>query len=317
MRVRWPTWRDFPRRSFSGISKSARDKTFQAAPDFLFEQRPSGAGCEDRTPGDLPEPGIRLIAAGQPPYRRVRREELAVPHTDLPSLTVAANPSQRIEITGHDREHWSLRFCAWGEGNSESEARYRLQELSLVHLGGTVFLNGPGIGGNRGAGGNLTVQAPSHAPITVHASFASVAVRKMAGPVRVTAIHGRATLLDTTGKVDANAFVVDFAGAEGTVILSAEAEINLKLTSLKFNGSLTAWAQFPVRVLVPAAFQTAFQVVVNQPRDFVCRTGFATDLKVERTGGLYVFTYPGDGSTRPEDISLRSEHGVVVVDTSR
>jgi hypothetical protein len=208
-----------------------------------------------------------------------------------------------------------LRFCAYGEGNSEGEALDRLQEVSLVRLGATVSLNSLGVHRVPGAGGNLSVHAPADAPITVHASFAPVAVRNMTGPVRVTSIHARATILNTTGKVDATAFVVDFAGLKGTVILSAEADINLKFTSLKFTGTLTAWAQFPVRALVPQGFQTPFQAVVSRPQDFVCRTEFGTDMKLERNGGLYVFTYPGDGSTPPEDVHLRSEHSAVIVDT--
>jgi hypothetical protein len=40
-------------------------------------------------------------------------------------------------------------------------------------------------------------------------------------------------------------------------------------------------------------------------------------MKVERHGGLYVFTYPSDGSTSPEAVHLRSEHGVVIVDTAQ
>jgi hypothetical protein len=50
---------------------------------------------------------------------------------------------------------------------------------------------------------------PSVPPITVHAYLAPVAVRNMAGPAQVTAIHARATLLNTIGKVDATAFVLD------------------------------------------------------------------------------------------------------------
>jgi hypothetical protein len=318
MRARWPTsWRFF-RRLFAGTSSGARHKQdAQAAPEFLFKQSASAPQCDDRTPGQPRQPGIRLVAPGQPPYRRVRREEFAISRTEVPALTIAANASQGVEITGNGREDWSLRFCAYGDGNSEGEARDRLRGVSLVRLGATVSLNGPGICRGPRAGGNLIVQAPADAPITVHASFAPVSVRNMGGPVRVTAIHARATLLDTTGKVDATAFVVDFAGSEGTVVLSAEAEINLKLTSLNFKGTLIAWAQLPVRVLVPAAFQTPFQAVVSRPQDFVCRTEFAANMKLERNGGLYVFTYPGDGSRPPEDVHLRSEHAAVVVDTGQ
>jgi len=255
--------------------------------------------------------------SGQAPYRRSRREELVVSRTEIPSLTVAANPSQGIEISGHGRENWTLRFCAYGDGNSKAEARDRLREVSLVRSDGTVSLNSPGFRRVPGADGNLNVHAPADAPITVHASFAPVAVRNMTGPVRVTAIHARVKILNTTGKVDAAAFVVDFAGAEGTVVLSAEAEINLKLTSLRFTGTLSAWAQLPVRLLVPRGFQTPFQAVVSRPQDFVCRTEFAVNMKLERNGGLYFFTYMGDGSTPPEDVHLRSEHAAVIVDTGQ
>jgi hypothetical protein len=129
-------------------------------------------------------------------------------------------------------------------------------------------------------------------------------------------MRARAKILSTTGRVDATGFVVDFAGSEGTVVLSAEAEINLKFTTARFRGALTALAQRRVCVLVPRAFRTPFQVVVNRPKDFVCRTGFRAKLKIEAKGGLCVFTYTGDGSTPPERVHLRSEHGKVIIDTA-
>jgi len=318
MRFPRPSSWGFPGRFFSGTSSNARNKQdVQAAPEFLFEQGPSELTYADRTPGQPLKPGFRLGFSGQAPYRRSRREELAISRAEIPSLTIAANPSQGVEISGQGREDWSLRFCAYGDGNSEGEARDRLREVSLVHLGATVSLNGPGVRRVPGAGGNLSVDAPADAPITVHASFAPVAVRNMTGPVRVTAIHARAKILNTTGRVDATAFVVDFAGSEGTVILSAEAEVNLKLSSRKFRGTLIACAQLPVRVLVPRGFQTPVQVIVSRPQDFVCRTEFAANMKLERNGGLYVYTYAGDGSTPREDVHLRSEHAAVVVDTGQ
>ena len=134
--------------------------------------------------------------------------------------------------------------------------------------------------------------------------------------MRITATHARATILDTTGRVNASAFVVDFAGSRGIVNLSAEAEINLKMTVPRFDGELVAWAQRPVRLLVPPGFSTPFQALVNRPRDFVCRANFCSKVTQEKTDGLYVFTYVGDGSTAPERFHLRSEHSTVVVDTS-
>ena len=111
-----------------------------------------------------------------------------------------------------------------------------MRQVSLLRVGGTVSLDGPTIDRMVRTGGDLIVDAPADAPTTVHASFTAVQVCDMNGPVRVTAIHARAKILNTTGRVDASGFVVDFVGSEGTVILSAEAEINVKFISTRFHG---------------------------------------------------------------------------------
>ena len=318
MPIPWPSSWGATGRLFARTSSDARRQlNLQAAPEFLFQPRPSAATLGDRTPGQPPPPGPRLVFSGQAPYRRTRREGLLLAQTEVPALTITASPSQDVEIAGQDRGDWSLLFCPYGEGASQDESLERLQQVSLVRSGATVSLNGPALGHARGAGSNLIVQAPAEAPVTVHASFTSVAVRNMTGSVRVASIHARATVLNTTGKVDVAAFVVDFAGSEGTVILSAEAEINVKLTAPKFTGTLTAWAQLPVRALVPLGFQTPFQVRVNRPQDFICRTEFASDMKLERKGGLCVYTYPGDGSTPPDAVHLRSERASVIIHTGQ
>ena len=318
MRVRWLNLLASMGGLLSASSAhSQRKYDLQAAPESHFERRPFGAECTDRTPGEPLQPGYRLVHGNQPPYRRTRLESLDLSRTEVPALTIAADGSERVEVTGDRREDWSLRYCAYGEGSSEDEALNRLQGSSLVRTGGAVFLNGPGLGLKAGAGGNLIVEAPPDAPITVHASFEPVEVRNMTGPVRVTATRARATLLNNTGNVSAAGFVVNFAGSKGTVILSAEAEINLKLTDTSFEGALTAWAQRSVRVLIPPGFQTPFQAVVNRPQDFVCRTDFSAAVKREKKGGLYMFTYAGDGSVPPDRVHLRSEHATVVMDTTR
>jgi hypothetical protein len=316
MRFRWPVFLFSLGALFTANASDSRRKyELQAAADFLFERTPLGSECADRTPGQVMAPGVRLVVSPQAPYKRTRPETLTLSRADVPALTITADPSNLVEITGNNRSDWSLRFCAQGEGNSEDEARERLQKISMSRVGSAVSLNGPGLGHMAGTGGKLIVDAPADAPIVVHASFAAVEVRDVTGPVRVTATHGRAKILDTTGKVDATGFVVDFAGSKGTVILSAEAEINLKLNTARFDGALSAWAQRPVRVLVPQAFQTPFQALVNRPQDFVCRTDFCSKVKQEKKGGLYVFTYGGDGNTPPEQVHLRSEQATVVIDT--
>jgi hypothetical protein len=210
MRVPWPSSWYSARRLFSGTSSTARHKhAVQRHRSFSFIRiHPTPHVATERPSNPRSR---RFGSSRQGKLHTVAHDEKSLMfRAEVPALTITASPSQGVEITGQDRPDWSLHFCAYGEANSEDEARDRMQKVSLVRSGSTVSLNGSGIRRASRAGGNLIAQAPAGAPITVHASFAPVAVRDMTGPVRMTAIHARAKILNSTGKVDATAFVVDF-----------------------------------------------------------------------------------------------------------
>jgi hypothetical protein len=114
--------------------------------------------------------------------------------------------------------------------------------------------------------------------------------------------------------VDATGGIVDFGGARGNAILNATSEVELKFTATRFQGTLSASAERPVRVLVPQGFQTPFQAIVSRRKDFICRADFCSEIKSEKMNGLYVFTFSGDGKDAPERVHLRSEHATVVID---
>src|SRR5580658_4511240 len=204
MRYRWPVFL-FSLGSLLTPRPSASQAKYdqQAAPDFLFERRPVGYECADRTPGQRMEPGMKALSPARPPHLRTRPETLTLSRADVPALTITADPSSTVGVTGSSRIDWSLRFCAQGEGDSEDQDRERLQAISMSRVGSAVSLNSPCFGHIAGTRGQLNVDAPVGAPIVVHASFGAVEIRDMSGPVRVTAMHGRARILDTTGKVDA------------------------------------------------------------------------------------------------------------------
>jgi len=294
---------------------SQRKYDLQPAPDFVFQDKQFHAPCADR-PSTVPmRPGTAfLTVTPQAPYLRTRLEHFSFPRADIPALTVTADVGAVLKIAGEDRDDWSLRLCARGEGDSAEQALARMQQVSLTHVGGTVSLGGSSSNSMPEGRADLTIQAPQDAPMTVHSSFAAVEVLDMSGPVRIAAPRGRATILNSTGRVDVTAFVVDFAGARGTIILNAGAEIDLKLTAARFQGSLSASAGHAVRVLVPQDFQTPFQAIVSRRDDFVCRADFCSAVKSEKKNGLYVFTFLGDGATPPEQMSLRSEQATVVID---
>jgi hypothetical protein len=294
------------------------DDEVQPAPEFLFERRPLDRRCVDRRPGtsdsDLEVGEAFLVSSLDLPYRLTRRVELVVTRAQAPTLTITSDPNNSIAVVGTNLPDWAVALCAAGEGETEAEARARLQDVVLRVRGSTVALTCPRLYDGFHERGNLVVEGPSGAGLVVHGSYTMVEVRDITGPVRIAATHARARVLDTTGQVDATAGCVDFAGASGRVTLSAEMEINLKMTAPRFSGTLLAWAQRSVRVLVPPGFMTPFEVMVSRREHFVCRAPFLSQVKEKRQGELYVFTH-GVADLDRSALHLRSEAATVVIDS--
>lgn len=320
MRLHWPVF--FTRLSAlfaSRPSEAERKYNLEPAPKFLFERRPLTFDCAERWPGrnTRNRAEIRVLAVGnQAPYLLTRSEELTLSSSDVPALTITADAHHMISVCGSSRSDWFIRFCARAEGDSEDEARQRLQQVAMTRRGGLVSLGRRSWTNEQDAFSYFLLEAPTHAQTVIHASRAPVEVRDMSGPVRVTASLARCKILETTGQVDADAYLIDFAGSRGRVSLNAETEINLRVTASKFEGTLSAWAQRPVRMLVPLGFVTPFQATVKRSKDFVCRADLCPKVEHEPKYGLHVFTYVGDGSAAPERVQLYSEHSTVVIDSN-
>jgi hypothetical protein len=182
-------------------------------PLSIFDERPFQMNCADR-PSPLP-PGTHssVSVSPQAPYARTRLYTLNLPLYEVPALTIAAEPTNWIQIAGANQDQWAVQFCAKGEGNTLDEANGYLQKVSMRRTGSLLTLNNTDARGLTGGQGNLLLTAPAGAPVTVH-SDAAVEVQDMAGPVRVSAL-GRAVILNPTGRVDASAMIVDFAGSQG------------------------------------------------------------------------------------------------------
>jgi hypothetical protein len=283
-------------------------------PFSLFDERPFQMSCEDR-PSPFP-PGTHGFVTFSPraPYARTHLDTLNLSLHEVPALTITADPINWIKIAGANQDHWMVQFCAEGEGNTLDEANGYLQKVSMQRTGSLLTLNNTDARGLTGGKGNLLLTAPAGAPVTVH-SDAAVEVHDMAGPVRVSA-QGRAVFLNTTGRVDASAMVVDFAGSQGSVSLNALWDINIKLTATKFRGNLSANAERQVHALFPSGFQTPVEIVVNRPKDFVCHADFCSKIKKDRVNSLYRFTY-GDAEGGSDHIGMRSTGTQVVLDTTQ
>ncbi len=294
----------------------ARDYEQQAAPEFLFEQHRRPFQCADR-PQPLPPgykgPYVTFSSPGVAPYARTRSETLDIPLAEAPALTIASDSSGYIRVFGADQDVSDLQFCAIGEGDSEAEARKFLDQVSMSRVGSLIGLKA-GERARTGGHGDLWAQVPMDAPLTVH-TIGPVEVQDLNGPLRLSAASGRATILHTTGTVDADAGIVDFAGSRGRVMLRSFSEIDIKITGPRFIGSLSAFGQREVRVLVPPGFESPIEVMVDSKKDLVCRADFCSRMKLESHAGAYVYRKLADSSDAALDhVWFRSDHSTVVID---
>lgn len=295
----------------SAVSQCRSQNSLPSRGPTIFDEPPLPMYCADR-PAPLP-PGEHsfLAVSPQAPYARTRLDKLDLPLYQVPALTIAAQPFNDIQIAAASQDHWSLHFCAMGEGTTAEEANGYMQRISMQRTGSLLTLNNTDAHGLVGGRGTLHVEAPTEAPVTVH-SDGGVRVYEMAAPVRISA--GMAVILNTSGLVDASASQIFFGGSQGSVALSASWDIHIKLTAQQFHGKLRAYAQRQVRVHFPSGFQTPVSVVVNRPRDFVCHADFCSTIKKDRENSLYVFTY-GEVANASDRINLRSENAQVTLDT--
>jgi hypothetical protein len=305
---------------------SQRKYEIEAAPYFLFEERPFHFDCTDHYPG-MPRPAGSYVTfttnPPQIPYSYARLDTLDLPQSQAPALTLAAQNGAylSVSIQGAKQDDWKLQFCARGEGNSVADAKQYLNTVSMSRIGSLVTLDGGevgpiGPGGPPGGRGNLLVNAPADAPVTVDSWSGAVAVHDMDGPVRLSAPRARITVLNTTGRVDANGGIVDFAGSKGSVMATASMETDIKITGQRFEGKLSADADREARVLVPKGFQTSMELIVRRPKDFICRADVCGRMHQRRDNSWYIFSYAGAGGASTGHISVRSGNSTVVVDNA-
>jgi hypothetical protein len=287
--------------------------------ESLFADRPFHMDCTDRTPNTpIPPGGVFIVGSSQPPFLLTRLDTLNLPRAYVPALTLVSVPEAFINISveGAARDDWELRLCAQGTGNSEGEAQSYLSKVSMNRIGSLVTLDSGGFGPipMTGGRGNLLAEAPAIAPVTIHNTYGAISVHDMAGPVSLSSAHARVSILNTTGNVDAYAFVIDFAGAKGAVMLNAVEDVNVRLTAPQFEGRLSASAQRTVRVFVPRGFEGPIDVHVSRPKDFVCRSDFCGRVQKRREGARYSFSYMHDGSNPANQVSVHSDFASVVID---
>lgn len=297
----------------------------QPASEMLFTPQPA-MPCQSSVPvKELlkhPRPGtiIGYVVGQESNWLQTRMETLDLPLAKVPALTVAAelnatgdSVGNEIDVVGGSGSAWGLHLCAKGSDKSKAQATRYAQDISMHRNGGLVTLSGPVVRGYSQAMGMLRVDDPEAAPVTIMDASGAVRVRDVSGPVWVSTARGRATILNTTGNVDASGFIVDYAGSRGAVRLNGD-EIDVKLTGKQFDGDLQATGEHPVRVLLPVGFETPIRVTVKGRKDFVCRAKLCSSMQRSEKNGWYMYSYAGEGGKTAGQVRLVSNEATVVID---
>src|SRR5436309_543229 len=105
MRLQWPFFLTLLTALFASSAPDVSSKyNRQPAPEFLFERRPFTFDCAERSPGQSAtnrgETRTFLRLGSRAPYLLTRSEELTFSASDVPALTITADPSNMIAIGG-------------------------------------------------------------------------------------------------------------------------------------------------------------------------------------------------------------------------
>lgn len=285
----------------------SRRRTYQRAPDIVFNRSRIGLPPDIPTPG---RPGLRALSAPQHTERVARQFEYSA--SDLAALNIDLAPMSMVSITGNEGSRYSFGLHAEAACDDPQQARALLERLSFTREGSTLVLRNPPSLPGVLCRSYLDVLTPADRAIVVTGTYSAVQLFGIRAPVTISTTHGKISFFETAGRVDAVAndggWIV-FEGDRGRARLNADLGIDLKLTAARFDGTLEAAANGEVRVLLPPDFLTGIEVHVRAGSQFVCRSRIRSRFRRRRAGGGRVFCY---GEAPP--MRLVSRQGPVIID---
>ena len=292
----------------------AREYNFDPLHLSLFDSARMTPPCDQESPRG----GLLAVLRGpaSAPFVKRRSEDLSFSPEEMPALAIDAGNQTTISILGTDGDKYAVRFCAQAGAANESNARRSLEEITLARTSQWLKVRAPQYLRDRPAQAWLDVQAPRHRAVTVNGSYSYTELFGIDAVVRLSTTHARMKLIEVAGNVQARAHVgiIDFSGDRGRIELRADGEIgeiNLKFTTTCFDGTLDAEAEVAIRVLLPPAWESPFEAVIERPDLFACRADIAPRLRRQDRRGVVAFSY-GHG-----DPALRLvSHGAMVIDTA-
>ncbi|HKQ76164.1 MAG TPA: hypothetical protein VJ810_20890 [Blastocatellia bacterium] len=200
-------------------------------------------------------------------------QERSLPKSAVSSLQIQAAYHGGIQVSGWDRDHYSIKACLGAAGNSAAEAQKLLAQLTLSTQDGRVTVTGPD---DESWMGYLIIQAPNGAMMELEAKNAPIGVSSITGNIAARNQNGPVTLRDVDGRVSADVMngPITVAGSRGEHRLNVRnGPLTVELLGSRWeSGELEGRTENgPVTLSLPPDYQSAVQVDTSKHSPVVCR----------------------------------------------
>jgi hypothetical protein len=269
-----------------------------------------GAMFEPVRFGGLPSEQIGVV--GVPPrprvYRRLERVESAF--TRIPELHLELPHRSWLGVTGAPTDQYAL--VLWAETENTRQADAIVERADIQRKGDTWALGIPPDLLASEVVFRWDIVAPRERPVTITASDANVSVSDITGPVKVSVGNGQAVVHETSGPTEIRAMPRGYAvwtGRQGPVRVEADLDVYLKITEVRFDGTLDARSMQSIHLRLPRGFAAGIEADVPREAALVCRADIG---RVERrTKDDRIVCISGAG---PPQLRLNSRAGSIVID---
>jgi len=196
-----------------------------------------------------------------------------IPQSSTSTLRIQAPTNGGVYVEGWDRSEYAVRACLGAAGDSATDARALLDQLSLSVRDGQVTVTGPG---NGQWIGYLLVQAPNGASLDLSAMNGPISLNAITATVEARTTNGPISFSDVDGQVRARAQngPIGISGSKGNFHVETQngpIAVDLEGSTWE-SGELEATAQNgPLSLSLPEGYQSSVRVEASRHSPVECR----------------------------------------------
>jgi hypothetical protein len=210
----------------------------------------------------------------------VRSEEHTLTKAEAPVLRVHPHSNGGTQVTGWDKDTYSVTACK--EVAPGSEAERMLSQITMSIVNGTVSTRGPSDEDDWTV--YLLIRAPKSAAIDLDTENGPISLYDVDGKLTAHAHNGPISLQNFSGDAEITALngPISMEGSSGNVHIRTEnGPIDVNLNGTTWNGSgLSADAKNgPVTLRVPEGFQSSFVVESTNYAPMSCHASICENAR--------------------------------------